>query len=347
MNYIEGIMFFSPRASTRETAQLCKRLAISLDAGIGVRKIWKDEAARATGFSKGYFKAVSEGISQGQSLTIALQATGSYFPLLFRELTAVGEETGRLEAIYHRLADQYEARLKMRRIFLGAIAWPMIQLCLAIGVIGLLIWIMGVISAKPIDMLGFGLYGTRGLTIYCAFIATVATIIWLVIRAINRGLVWTRLIQYLVLRIPFVGKAVEKICLARLVWTFYMTVESGMPIRRAVKMTLRSSGNAFYIDRIGDIDEAIAAGTSLTKSFADARCFPRDFMDALEVGEQSGRLSQTMENLSRQYQDQARSSMAILTTIAGIAVWIMIAGLIIMMIFRLFSFYLGALNSAA
>ena len=44
----------------------------------------------------------------------------------------------------------------------------MIQLVLAICVIGLLIWIMGVISAKPIDMLGFGLYGTRGLIIYFA-----------------------------------------------------------------------------------------------------------------------------------------------------------------------------------
>jgi type II secretory pathway component PulF len=196
-------------------------------------------------------------------------------------------------------------------------------------------------------MLGFGLYGTRGLIIYCAIISSIVAAIWFVVRAINRGLVWTRLIQYLVLRVPYVGKAVEKLCLSRFVWTFYITVESGMDIRRAVRMSLRSSGHAYYIDRIGEIDESIAQGASLHESFSNAKCFPQDFLDALAVGEQSGRLSQTMENLSRQYQDQARTSTAVLTTLAGIAVWIMIAAVIIMMIFRLFSFYIGALNSAA
>ena len=49
-----------------------------------------------------------------------------------------------------------------------------------------------------------------------------------------------------------------------------------------------------------------------------------------------------MENLSRQYQDQARTATAVLTTLAGFAVWIMIAAIIILMIFRLFGFYIGA-----
>jgi hypothetical protein len=38
--------------------------------------------------------------------------------------------------------------------------------------------------------------------------------------------------------------------------------------------------------------------------------------------------------------------MTVLTRMAGIGVWVGVAGLIIFLIFRIFSFYLGVLNSA-
>jgi type II secretory pathway component PulF len=343
-------MIFSARFSMRESAQLCHRLSIAFDSGIEVRKIWAGEAKRAHGLAKSRFEIISQAVNEGHSLSHAMAATGDYFPLLMRELTAVGEETGKIDAVYRQLADHFQQRLQMRRQFLATITWPMVQLCAAIAVIALLILILGIIRQMnpgvDIDILGFGLYGMRGLTIYFAFIAAVAAVIWLIVRAIARGLAWTRLIQYLVLQIPSLGKTVEKLCLARFVWTFYITLESGMEIRRAVRMSLKSTNHARYIDRAAEIDKAIMHGTSLTEAFGDARCFPRDFMDALAVGEQSGRLSQTMENLSRQYQDQSRAAMATLTTLAGFAIWIMIAAVIIFMIFRLFNFYLGTINNA-
>ena len=69
---------------------------------------------------------------------------------IFAHPLSLAPISGRLEAIYKRLAEQYDQRLKMRRLFLAAIAWPMIQLVLAIGVIGLLIWIMGARSVRAI-----------------------------------------------------------------------------------------------------------------------------------------------------------------------------------------------------
>jgi type II secretory pathway component PulF len=340
-------MFFSPRYSTRETSQLCQRLSIAIDAGIDVRRIWASEADRAPpGLAKSHFQTISRAVSEGNTMTQALAATGDYFPPLMRELTAVGEESGKLDAVYKQLAEHFQMRLQLRRNFIASIIWPMIQLGASIFIIGLLIWIMGVISARPIDLLGFGLYGNRGLMIYCAIVGSAAAGVWLVIRGINRGLAWTRLIQYLVLRIPQLGKTVEKLCLARFVWTFYITVESGMEIRRAVRMSLKSANHAIYVDRMPGIDKDIAQGASLTEAFSRARCFPPDFLDALAVGEQSGRLTQTLENLAKQYQEQSQAAMKVMTTIAGFAVWLLIAVMIIMMIFRLASFYLGTINDA-
>ena len=78
--------------------------------GIDVRKIWTDEAESRHGFrEKPLPNDQRRRSTKAKSLSKALAATGDYFPLLFRELTAVGEETGKLEAVYKQLADHYRA----------------------------------------------------------------------------------------------------------------------------------------------------------------------------------------------------------------------------------------------
>ena len=88
-------MFFSPHIRIKDLAGLCRRLAISLGAGIDVRTVWAREADRATGrAARGQLRAVSEAINRGQSVAEAIAETGSFFPTLFCELAEVGEQTG-------------------------------------------------------------------------------------------------------------------------------------------------------------------------------------------------------------------------------------------------------------
>jgi len=349
---ILNIMLFSPRISTRELAQLCRRLSISVDAGIDARTMWGKEAQRAKGQLRSRLEIISEAVSQGESLREALRGTGEFFPVLFREMVDVGEQTGRLEAIFAQLADHCQEKLKLRRQFLGIITWPMIELIAAIGAIGFLIWITGIIremnqNQDNIDPLGFGLYGNRGLAIYLAFVSAVAAIVWLTILAINRGLAWTRPIQRAVMRIPALGKALETLALARLAWSLSATLQSGMEIRRALKLSLASTNNARYTDKIESIDGEIEQGNSIFEAFFQAGCFPAEFLDAIAVGEQSGKLDDAMTRLSRQYHEQAQFAMKTINTVAAFLVWMIIAAIIIMMIFRLASFYIGAINQAA
>jgi type II secretory pathway component PulF len=74
--------------------------------------------------------------------------------------------------------------------------------------------------------------------------------------------------------------------------------------------------------------------------------FPRDFLEAVEVGEQTGQLSETLATLSDHYQEEGREAVRMLTRIAGGMIWLMVTGLIVLLIFRLFMFYLGVLNDA-
>jgi hypothetical protein len=53
-----------------------------------------------------------------------------------------------------------------------------------------------------------------------------------------------------------------------------------------------------------------------------------------------------MAHLSGVYQDEALAALGVLATVAGFAVWVGVAAIIIFLIFRLAAFYLGVLNGA-
>jgi type II secretory pathway component PulF len=138
----------------------------------------------------------------------------------------------------------------------------------------------------------------------------------------------------------------QTLALARLAWSMHLTMDAGMELRRGLRLSLRSTHSAWYTDQIERIDAGIAGGNSIYEVFCEAACFPPDFLDALQVGEHSGKLAESMALLSRQYQEQARAALATLTMLAGFAVWAAVALLIIALIFRLFMFYLGVINEA-
>ena len=341
-------MLFSARMSLRKRAALCRRLATALTAGIDIRKVLAREAQQARNAAgRRRLEAVSSAIAQGESLTAALDATGDYFPLLFREMVEVGEQTGHLGEIFGQLAEHYENQVRLRRNFLGAITWPIIQLTIALGVVGLLIWLGGFIgqaAGAPIDFLGFGLVGDRGLAIYLAILAVAGALLFILILAASRGLIFIRPLQRAILRVPVLGPALQTLALSRLAWSMHLTMNAGMELRKSLRLSLRNTGSARYTDAADKIDATIAEGNSIYEAFYEAGCFPPDFLDSVEVGEHSGKLVESMAHLSRQYQEQARAALATLTMLAGFAVWGLVAILIICLIFRLAFFYIGEIN---
>ncbi len=343
-------MFFSARIALKPLADLCHRLAISLEAGVDIRTVCTREANHARGFAaRRHWTAIRQAVEQGDSLAAAFDRTDDYFPEVFRELAAVGEQTGHQPKVFAQLADHYQHQLQLRRVFLAAITWPMIQLALALAVVGFLIWIVGFIgqsTGTTIDLLGLGLVGNDGLATYLLWLGIIAGVVAFVVRAIRRGVLWTRPIQRAVLLAPMLGGAVRTMALARVAWAMHLTIGAGMEIRRALNISIRSARNAHFVERAEAIDAQIAQGQSIYDAFVHAGGFPIDFLDALAVGEQSGKLDESMARLSEQYQQQARAALATLTVLAGFAVWGMVALLIIALILRIFSFYLGAINDA-
>jgi type IV pilus assembly protein PilC len=343
-------MIAQPRISNKELVELCHRLAVETESGIDIRRTWQREAEAARGRFRPYFARIRDAVARGDSLTTALAETGNIFPPLFLEMAHVGEETGTLGRVMHRLEGHYRRHVQARRVFLGAIAWPMIELGLTIMLVGILIVVMGYIRSQnggqTIDLLGFGLYGMRGLIIYVLFLSAVGLGLAGLHLAMRRGRLWTRPLQRAMIRLPGIGPCLEKLALSRLAWALQMTMNVEMDMRRVIPLALRATGNDFYIRHTDRVVSSVLAGKPLVQALALTGAFPAAFLDTLAVGEESGQIVESMGRLADRYELEAETAVRTLATLAGAGVFVLVAAVITWLIFKIFGFYVGTINDA-
>jgi len=344
-------MFFSSRIRLKPLAQLCHRLAIATSAGIEDFKVWKDEAARGSRSQQQQLELVVAKLNSGAALPQALASTGDYFPPLFRQMVEVGDVSGQLDVTYKRLAQHYDRTLAAKKAFMGQLAWPMFQFGIAVLVVGLLIWIMGMLptapGGEPTDILGLGLIGNSGLFKYVNGLIVVGIVVFLLIEALRRGAAWIQPLQHAVVQIPVVGQAFQTLALARFTWAFQLVLGTSMDLRKALPLVLDATGNHYY-SRFGpEVAMRIEQGQDISSALAMTGVFPQELLENIAVGEESGKLAEQMSRLSREYQERAGTAIGILAQVAGYLVWMLVAGMIILLIFRIFSMYVGAINDAA
>lgn len=331
-----------------ELARMCRRLSTSLEAGLNLRTVWAREVDRARGLrAKWRIQAVAEALERGEGMREALGYADGLFPELFIELAEIGDQTGHLGEAFEQLAVHYERQIQIRRNFLAAIAWPVIQLVASLAVVGFLIWILGAIGRSErgqIDPLGLGLFGNKGLFIYVMFLLIVAVALYALYEAMRRGVLWTRPIQRLLLQIPGLGGALRTLALARMAWVLHLALDAGMDVRRAISLSVSSTRNDYYISHTREVRDYVAQGGSLYEALAHTGCYPAEFLDVVQVGESSGRLVESLALLSKQYHDRADSALKTLGVIGGFAVWAVIAAFIITLIFRMAFFYFNTIR---
>ncbi len=339
------------RIPIRHLNGLCHRLATSLHAGVDQRKCWEREAGRASGAEKRHFEAILSDVRAGESLTDAFSRTDQFFPPLVHELVSVGESTGALERVFAGLSEHYARVLRLRRLYIAGITWPAIQLVIALFVIGIVILVTGMINEQnkqqSVDMLGLGLAGVSGLIVYLAVVAAIASGLGLIIFAWSRGRLGGSILMRVLVHIPYLGECIRTFALARFAWTLSLVSETSMDVRKALRLAIRGTNSVYYIRHEDEIDQVIARGRPIHEGLRAAGVFPREFVEILETGEESGKIFESLHFLSREYEQRAEAMSGVLTKLASFGTWAIVAAIIIFFIFRIAGFYVSAIQDAA
>ena len=342
---------FSARIPLKTLAVLCKSLSTMLHSGVALLKVL-EIASRKMGNSRCRQKLVDvrEEVQQGTDIAQALRAQGGYFPELMIDMVAVGEQTGALPEVLDGLAGHYENIVKLRRMFLGLIAWPVIQLVAAILVVALVIYIIGALAgsgAAEFFRIPKGVLGPSAALIWLgacfgSILAVVAGY-YLMANAFRSK----RFLDGMLMRIPVLGGCMRSFAIARFSWAFALTQQTGMPITRSLELSFRATNNGAFLAASPKVSDLLLEGEELSTALAESRLFPEEYISLVGVAETSGTVPEALERLSPQFEEQARRSLSVLAVAVGWLIWAIVAVFIIVIIFVAVLSYVAAINRAA
>ncbi len=335
---------FSARIPLGQLANVCRSLSTSLSAGVPILKAFDLASRKAPGNLGKILEDIVVSLKQGEDVTSALQSHGDAFPPLMVDMLSVGEQSGALPEVLKSLAQHYENTLKLKRDFIGQMIGPMIRLFAAVHIIALLIYILGMVGDRKTDMLGWGLLGASGVTLWLGawYLGTVAAIIGY--KVITASLNGKLILHRMLMAIPVVGGCMRDFAIARFSWAFALTQEAGLPIDQSLEASLKATANGVFINAIPHIIGDVMSGETLTSAFDRSGLFPAEYIQIVEVGETSGTVPETLDRLSPQFEDKARRSLRVLAETLGWLVWLLVAGFIIFVIFSIALKYVGLIN---
>lgn len=342
-------MAFSSRLPLSDLIDLCRLLRHYLGGGLTVMDVFRRLANKGSARMRPVAQRIAAALSRGDSLGDALRRESASFPPLLVALGEVGEQTGMLPEVFTELAEHFTQQQKLRRQFISRITWPVTQFVLAVLVLSGLILILGSLKRREggeaYDPLGFGLSGGSGaLTFLGIIFGTLFVLAGLYF--LGRQLLRQGGMDDWLLRLPAVGPCLQALALGRFCMALRLTTETGMSIQRAMRLSLQATGNSAFAARSPRVESSLRAGQELTEALTVSGLFPKDFLESLAVGEESGQLDDVLRHQGKHFHEEAGRHLATLTSVLAAGVWLLVAGLIIFAIFRLFSSYLGALNSA-
>lgn len=339
-------MPFTTPMPTKQLADLLGRLALSLSAGIGLRRAWQGEIGRAPARWRGAMEAVGRALDGGENLADAMAAAGDTFPALVRGMAEVGVRTGQEAETLRELARALDHAERTRRALVGSLLWPAFQLGVAILVIAFLILVAGAIRddrGSPVDILGLGLVGWPGLAAWLSIVAALAIGTLVGGRAALASHRRRGIARHVVGRVPLLGAAVRSAEAAAWCRAASLSSGAGLDAGRLVRLSSAvAPGLALDAARV---ESRLRAGASLADVLRDSGRFPATLVEGVAVGELTGSTAETLDRLAGGYDEEARARFEAVARGAGFLVWGGVAALITLVIFRIFSFYVGAIQA--
>ncbi len=302
--------------SFQASANFCRRVGTGFKAGVDILRAIASESRHGTTRQRGIMSDVAQSLRDGNQLHAAMNDHPKFFPPLMIAMTRAGETTGTLDRTLLALADYYEERVKIYREFVRRIVGPMIQLFMAINILALLIYILGILGDRVVDFTGLGLRGGAGVLRLYGFVFAVGLVIAVLITAFRKNVAGVQNLIPLLYKIPVAGAALQTITLARFAWTLALSLEAGIDPIRALQMSLDATDSEYYRSGKKGVETSIRDGSSMSEAMLATGVFPDEFVTEVGVAEMSGTDAEAMHHLAAQYDTRSKAAMR---TLAGLA----------------------------
>lgn len=249
-------------------------------------------------------------VSDGASLSEAMEKHPKIFNNLYLSLVRAGEETGDLTSSYLQLVKYLKWVDQMQSKIRKATRYPMIVTAVVFLTVVIM---MGYVVPQ---IVGFIINMNMELPFYTVALIETSKFFqaywWAVLAAPIALLAVVKAlcrlsedIRYrvdaLILRMPVMGILVRKITIARYSQTFGALFSSGIDILGALKSARQTVNNTVMLEALDRVERYIQAGQPVSEAFNACGEFPSMVVRMIRIGEESGNLTPVLEQVSEFY----------------------------------------------
>ena len=337
------------RIENRKLGVLCERVGVAFEVGQDPYRIFERESGTGSDAYSQRMRSVADRVMNGSSLAEAVEHQGNYFPPNFINFIEVGEKTGRLDRVLSRMADYYKNLSSLKDDFISSIIWPLVQLVIGLIVVSVLIYMPVIMQQmrppvmgeerKVDDLLGLGLIGWSGLAILWSSVAGIAVGLFILYVLVRNGRL--SFLYAFLTRLPVIGRALLTFDEASFIQTLSLAIESGVNASDSIELAFKTCSSQLFRSKAEQAYEAIRQGHDMHTVLQDTKLFSADTIDAVQLGEESGRLAETLDKHYGLLQMRVRFALTTLNQAASTVIWIVISAFLIFIIFRMFGRYLA------
>lgn len=288
---------------------------------------------------------ILEAVREGAPLSKAMREFPGTFDEVFVGLVFAGETSGQLPESFARVGarlrwiDELNAQVKKM------VTYPAFTLAVLIGVsLFMLIYLVPQLASFIREAAGgelplqtkllLGLSGSLHEYWYVYFATPIVLVIagWLAFHSLGEKALLR--LDRMVLRAPVVGGVIERIVLSRFTSLFGLMYASGIPVLQSLLVCRDAAGNRWIAAGIQRVHDEVVQGRPLTDAFEQVRMFPNLVLRMVRIGEATGELDKSLENVSyffnREIQEridriQAMVEPALTVTLGLMLGWLMLA----------------------
>jgi general secretion pathway protein F len=275
-------------------------------------------------------------VEDGTPFSAVLSEYPRIFSSLYIAMVRAGEDSGQMPDVLLKISDYRVKQEEMLGRIRMAMAYPVLMALVGIGTVIFMFTMvmprlmriyndMGQNLPLPTKLL---LAITRGLRESWPMILIILAAAVLAGLQASRTKSGRNLISLFKLRMPVFGAFLVKAELARFARTLELLLRSGIPILRALGIAIPVVSNEIIKDRLTSSYRQLEQGGTLGRSLRETTVVPVFMSNLISVGEESGKLIDSLSELAAAYERDTDESIRILGSLLE-PVMILIMGLIV------------------
>ena len=344
---------FGGRTSLKDLAVLSRQFASMTSSGLTLLRtlsILEEQTSRPK--LKEAIGEVLTDVKGGTPLSKAMGRHPDQFPLLMVNMIEAGEVGGFLDDALDRCAKMYESDAALRAKIKSAMTYPVIVLVFSLVMgTGVILFIVPIFE-KMFKQLGGKLpLPTQVMVtlshnmIWALPLIIVVTVVTLrsYRHAVQTSPAFRLRTDKIKLKLPVFGSLFAKLAISRWARNLGTLLGVGVPIIQALDIVGGTSGNAVIGVAMSEVRDAVRTGSPISRTLAQYPIFPSMVVQMLEVGEETGRISEMLDKVADFYDQEVETATDSLTAsmepILVVLMGVVIGAMVICLYLPMFSIY--------